>query len=95
MNEDHIRINVFIGGRNYPLRIKPSEEENIRAIGDKIKAMISDLQVRYPGRDLQDYLAMCILTITTDPSQLANISGPSQTEAKIQNVEGWLDKIIG
>ena len=60
-NSSLIPINLLIADRQYPLKIKPEEEEIVRQAAKKLNEKIKDLQQQYSANDKQDYLAMCAL----------------------------------
>ncbi|MGB0885084.1 MAG: cell division protein ZapA [Chitinophagales bacterium] len=59
--EKTININLIIADRPYPLKIKQSEEEDIRIAAKEINQKVKDFQQSYSAKDKQDYLAMCAL----------------------------------
>lgn len=59
--EETININLIIADRPYPLKIKLSEEEDIRIAAKEINQKVKDFQQSYSAKDKQDYLAMCAL----------------------------------
>lgn len=68
MNEDNnlININVQICDRPYRLKVKPEEEEVVRKAAKNISDRVKELQEQYAGKDKQDYLAMCALTLSVE-----------------------------
>jgi cell division protein ZapA (FtsZ GTPase activity inhibitor) len=61
-DQELININVNICDRPYRLKVKPSEEENVRRAAKMINDKVKDLQSQYSAKDKQDYLAMSALT---------------------------------
>jgi len=64
--EKTININLIIADRPYPLKIKVSEEEDIRIAAKEINQKVKDFQKSYSAKDKQDYLAMCALMIAVE-----------------------------
>ena len=64
--EKTININLIIADRPYPLKIKVSEEEDIRIAAKEINQKVKDFQKTYSAKDKQDYLAMCALMISVE-----------------------------
>lgn len=59
---DKIKINVAIGGRNYPLYVSNEvEEEGTRRAAELINDLITKFEQNYAVSDKQDVLAMCAL----------------------------------
>lgn len=65
-NNNLININVQICDRPYRLKIKPEEEEVVRKAAKNISDKVKELQEQYAGKDKQDYLAMCALTLSVE-----------------------------
>lgn len=66
LSDDIININVIIADRPYPLKIKRSEEENIRLAARDINEKVKQFQQAYAAKDKQDYLAMCTMMYAVD-----------------------------
>ncbi len=59
---DSYKINVVIGGRNYPVSVANTEvEQGMRAAASKINKLIANYEDNYAVNDKQDVLAMCAL----------------------------------
>ena len=57
-----LKINVVIAGRNYPLSVNNTkEEEGMRKAANAINKLISMYEENYAVSDKQDVLAMCAL----------------------------------
>lgn len=100
MNEEkssEININVMIAGRSYPLRLKPEDEANIRAIVEEINQKIKEFQYTYKNRDKQDCLSMALLTYAVDSHKksLADPETESEVYGKIKGIDAYLDSILG
>lgn len=80
--EETININLIIADRPYPLKIKPSEEEDIRIAAKQINRKVQDFQQSYSAKDKQDYLAMCALMFAVE-----NIVSDKKTEAKDHSIK--------
>ena len=64
--EEQININVIIADRPYRLKIKPSEEENVRRAAKQVNDKVKNFQNTYDAKDKQDYLAMAALLFAVD-----------------------------
>ncbi len=59
---DSYKINVVIGGRNYPVSVNNTEvEQGMRAAASKINKLMASYEDNYAVNDKQDVLAMCAL----------------------------------
>jgi cell division protein ZapA (FtsZ GTPase activity inhibitor) len=96
MEEKDISIKVNIADVVYPMRIKPSEEENVRKgakmINDKLRSLKDDYQLT----DRQILLSMVSLQFATELLQLkekpeVENDGISET---IRQIDDLLDKAL-
>tara|TARA_Y100000034_G_scaffold137038_1_gene219246 strand:+ start:188321 stop:188611 length:291 start_codon:yes stop_codon:yes gene_type:complete len=59
---EKLKINVVIAGRNYPLSVSSTkEEEGMRKAAKSINKLIALFEQNYAVSDKQDVLAMCAL----------------------------------
>lgn len=59
---EKLKINIVIAGRNYPLSVSSTkEEEGMRKAAKSINKLISLFEQNYAVSDKQDVLAMCAL----------------------------------
>jgi cell division protein ZapA len=77
-----VSIQITIGNRSYPLKVKATEEvlfrEAEKVVNQKWKAYESAFSVR----DQQDLLAMCALQLATETIQLKNSVSAQQSSEK-------------
>lgn len=92
--EKTININLIIADRPYPLKIKISEEEDIRIAAKEINQRVKDFQKSYSAKDKQDYLAMCALMISVDNmvSKRQNTLIDQEVDDEITKFEKFLTK---
>ena len=62
---DFLKIKVNIADRVYPLTIRRSEEESVRAAAKSIDSTLKKYEEGYAVRDKQDLLAMCALQLAS------------------------------
>lgn len=89
-----IPINIVIGDRTYRIKIEAAEEETVRKMAKKLNDQIALYKSQYAGKDMQDYLAMVLLSIVSE--QTANTSTPDRHSFDIdfQPLESILDKAL-
>ena len=58
---DNVSIKVNIAGKEYPLKVSSSEEQDVKYIELEIKEKLKMLQSNYGVKDKQDLLAMSLL----------------------------------
>ncbi len=85
--EETININLIIADRPYPLKIKVSEEEDIRIAAKEINQKVKDFQKSYSAKDKQDYLAMCSLMYAVE-----SITNSKQTASLDRDIDDELTK---
>ncbi|MGY6647414.1 cell division protein ZapA [Wenyingzhuangia sp. IMCC45574] len=95
---DTYKINVVIGGRNYPVSVKSAEEEQgVRKAANNINRLISNYESNYAVNDKQDVLAMCALQFAS-VIEVNDVMEKEENEAMIarisklnSNLETYLD----
>ncbi len=97
MNKDSadiININVLIADRPYPLKIKKSEEEDVRNAAREINEKVKQFQQVYAAKDKQDYLAMSALmyAVQNIENQRKTISSSANFEEELSKLEQTLKR---
>ncbi len=89
-----IPINIVIGDRTYRIKIEAAEEETVRRMAKKLNDQIADYKSQYAGKDMQDYLAMVLLSFVSE--QHKNSPSPQGESENIvfQSLEQLLDKAL-
>lgn len=64
--EELIAVNILIGDRNYRLKIKPSDEENLRKTVKLLNTKLLEFKTNFAGKDMQDYIAMVLIWLATE-----------------------------
>lgn len=85
---EEISIKVSIADRIYPLKIKLSEEENIRKAAKMINEQIKEIQKNYAVNDKQDLLSMYALQLATE-----NLDLKSRTYIEDKDVIKIIDNL--
>lgn len=92
MEEQQIDINVIIADRPYRLKIKPSEEENVRKAAKRVNDKIKSFQSTYEAKDKQDYLAMAALLFSVEA--LNTKPAEAGTDDKLLSKLDELDQVL-
>lgn len=93
MQEETIPITLWVSGRDYRIRIKPEDEEAIRAAVDRMNDRLQDLKRNFHGKDEQDFIAMCLLMYATEEAVSPKKLNSTQSEMlkhMIEKVQGAL-----
>jgi hypothetical protein len=90
-----IPINLPVGDRTYRLKIKAEDEETVRKMAKKMNDQLNLFKSQYPGKDMQDYLAMSLLSFVTEeqPSN-AQVAADHDTAAFLSSIEASIDKVL-
>jgi cell division protein ZapA len=64
--EELIPVNILVGDRNYRLKIKPADEENLRKTIRVINNKLVEFKTNFAGKDMQDYIAMVLIWLATE-----------------------------
>jgi cell division protein ZapA len=88
-----ISINLPVGDRSYRLKIKAEDEEMVRKMAKKMNDQLNQFKSQYPGKDMQDYLAMSLLSFVTEeqPSN-AQVAADHDTEAFLTRIEASIER---
>ena len=88
-----ISINLPVGDRSYRLKIKAEDEQTVRTMAKKMNDQLNQFKSQYPGKDMQDYLAMSLLSFVTEeqPSN-AQVAADQDTESFLSRIEASIDK---
>ena len=91
---DLIPVNIVIGDRTYRLRIEPGDEELVRKTVKLINDKIVEFKTNFAGKDMQDYIAMCLITYSTQSVATQAGSFPADFQERLQSLEDQLDKAL-
>lgn len=96
VSEDTLKIKVTIANRTYPLTIKKSEEEQIRAAVKTINDAVTRFESRYAVQDKQDVLSMCALQLASKAELALKQSKDVQSQVgeMLTKVETVLDSAL-
>ncbi|GAA4319783.1 cell division protein ZapA [Compostibacter hankyongensis] len=87
-----IPINVVIADRSYRLKIKAEEEEQVRKTIREVNEKILEFKTAYAGKDIQDYIAMCLILYATQPATGANAALPADLQTRLESLEKLLEQ---
>jgi cell division protein ZapA (FtsZ GTPase activity inhibitor) len=87
-----IPISLLIGDRTYRIKIEAGEEEAIREMAKKLNDQIAGFKLQYGGKDMQDYLAMVLLSIVTDKKTATSEPDFKEILPFLEKLEAQLDK---
>ncbi len=93
--DELLKIKVSIADRVYPLTIKRSEEESIRAAAKKIDGILKKYEENYAVRDKQDLLAMCALQIASreEKNRNKNLVDGNMVSEKLSEMQQLVNRL--
>ncbi len=90
-----ISYTANIGGRQYPLKIKPSEKELIDQTLADIGNKVAEMKASYASKDAQDWVAMALLSLTYELNKCRNNTEALSTlPSKLEQIESALDSML-
>jgi len=60
-----VKITVALANRKYTLSVEKEDEMVIRSATERINGHVTEYQKQFPGKDLQDILAMILLNTSS------------------------------
>ncbi|WP_415161738.1 cell division protein ZapA [Parafilimonas sp.] len=69
--EELIPVNILVGDRNYRVKIKPADEENLRKTIKLVNTKLVEFKTNFAGKDMQDYIAMVLIWLATEQPSTA------------------------
>jgi len=90
-----ISINLPVGDRSYRMKIKAEDEETVRKMAKKLNDQLQQFKTQYPGKDMQDYLAMSLISfVTEEQDSNAQVAADHDTEKFLKGIEASIDKAL-
>lgn len=89
-----IPINIVIGDRTYRIKIEAAEEETVRKMAKKLNDQIASYKSQYAGKDMQDYLAMVLLSFVSEQNSIPSAPNNQSVNIDFQSLELLLDKAL-
>jgi cell division protein ZapA len=92
--ENLIPVNLVVADRTFRLRIKPEEEEAIRQKMKEVNDRIVEFKTAFAGKDLQDYISMCLIWYATQSATTPPEEVPEELGARLAQLEKGLDEAL-
>ena len=90
---DVLSIKIKIADREYPMKVKPGDEERVRNAGKQINERIKSYREKFGINDNQDLLAMVAFDSLVDKLEIEEKQFNSNDVATIEKIE-YLNKLI-
>ena len=93
--EELIPVSILVGDRNYRLKIKPSDEENLRKTIKLINNKLLEFKTSFAGKDMQDYIAMVLIWLATEqPTAVASNKDFEKFLEKLKNLQQMIEAAL-
>lgn len=89
-----IAINLILGDRTYRIKIENTDEEKVREKAKKLNEQLIQFKKQYAGKDMQDYLAMVLLSYVLDQKTAEKTEGNAEISPVFDRIEAILDKSL-
>lgn len=90
---DILSIKIKIADREYPMKVKPEDEERVRSAGKKINERLRSYREQFGINDNQDLLAMVAFDSLVDKMAMEEKQFDEDDSALVEKVE-HLNKMI-
>ncbi len=90
---DILSIKIKIADREYPMKVKPEDEERVRNAGKQINERLRSYREQFGINDNQDLLAMVAFDSLVDKLEMEERQFDSENIATIEKIE-HLGKLI-
>ena len=93
--EQLIPVNILVGDRNYRLKVKPEDEENLRKTMKLINNKLIEFKTHFAGKDMQDYIAMVLLWLATEqPSSALSDENIQELASKLKSLRQLVEETL-
>ena len=89
-----IAINLILGDRTYRIKIVNTDEEKTREKARKLNEQLIQFKKQYAGKDMQDYLAMVLLSYVLDQKTEETDNENDEIGPVFERIEALLDKSL-
>ncbi len=92
--EELIPVNILVADRNYRVKVKPADEENLRKTMKLVNARLLEFKTNFAGKDMQDYIAMVLIWLATEqPEPIAN-EDIKEVSEKLKTLRQTIEDIL-
>jgi cell division protein ZapA len=89
-----IPINLVVGDRTYRIKINSNDEEQVRKMAKKLNDQLSEFRSQYAGKDMQDYLAMVLLSLVTEQQTGKQPESIPESLEQLNRIETLIDRAL-
>lgn len=93
--EELIPVNILVGDRNYRVKIKPADEENLRKTIKLVNNKLVEFKTNFAGKDMQDYIAMVLIWLATEqPTSVIANEDAREISGKLKALQQLIEEAI-
>jgi cell division protein ZapA len=89
-----IAINLILGDRTYRIKIENTDEGKVREKAKKLNEQLIQFKKQYAGKDMQDYLAMVLLSYVLEQKNDEKGEETPEIGLIFDRIESLLDKSL-
>lgn len=89
-----VTINIILGDRTYRIKIEDKDEQKVREKAKKLNDQLIQYKKQYAGKDMQDYLAMVLLSYVLEQKKEDVVNENAEIEPIFDRIEAILDKSL-
>jgi hypothetical protein len=89
-----IAINLILGDRTYRIKIENTDEEKVREKARKLNEQLLQFKKQYAGKDMQDYLAMVLLSYVLEQKTEETDNENDEIGLVFERIEALLDNSL-
>lgn len=94
-DNDLIAVNITIADRSYRVKIASKDEEAVRKTSALINQKMLEFKSAYAGKDMQDYISMVLLWVTTEQQTTGqNLYEIENAQNQIDTLRTWVEKAL-
>lgn len=94
MNDEKFTIKVNVAERYYPVTIARSDEESFRNLAKQINDILFRFSQRYPGKEMQDYMAMVLLQYAAELKQTKASLDSTLASKKLEQLNKTIEDFL-
>jgi len=83
-----------VGDRTYRIKINSNDEEQVRKMAKKLNDQLSEFRSQYAGKDMQDYLAMVLLSLVTEQQTGKQPENIAESQEQLNRIETLIDRAL-
>ena len=84
----------MVGDRTYRIKINSNDEEQVRKMAKKLNDQLSEFRSQYAGKDMQDYLAMVLLSLVTEQQTGKQPENIAESLEQLNRIETLIDRAL-